>query len=101
MKSTAYKDVKINLGINNKDHQVTFDAQWDIALKTPLPTITAAQTVSLGYLSQFVTPENVKNLTFSIVKETNVVIIIANPGYTFVENGVELPSLTAMPYKIK
>ncbi|MGL5357872.1 MAG: hypothetical protein ACRC9U_02280 [Metamycoplasmataceae bacterium] len=87
--------------INNKDHQVTFDAQWDITLKTPLPTMTAAQTVALGYLFQFITPENVKNLTFSIVKETNVVTIIANPGYTFVENRVELPSLTAMLYKIK
>ncbi|MGL5521805.1 MAG: hypothetical protein ACRDAW_00855 [Metamycoplasmataceae bacterium] len=101
LKSTVYKDKKINLGINNKDHQVSFDAQWDIALKTPSPTITAAQTVALGYLFQFVTPANVQNLTFSIVKETNVVTITAKNGYTFVENGVELPSLTAMPYKIK
>ncbi|MGL5438327.1 MAG: hypothetical protein ACRDA7_01180 [Metamycoplasmataceae bacterium] len=101
LQSIAYKEIKINLGINNKDHSVELESQWDNALKNPSDTITAEQVAGLGYLFQFLTSANAKNLTYTIVKETNVVTITAKPGYTFVEKGVEVSSLTAMPYKVK
>ncbi|MGL5521804.1 MAG: hypothetical protein ACRDAW_00850 [Metamycoplasmataceae bacterium] len=102
LNSLPYKDIKINLGINNRDHSVTFDRKWDVALKTPSPTITADQVAALGYLFQFVTTSNAKNFTY-IVTQDNIVTITAKPGYTFVDQktGQELPSLTCLPYKTR
>ncbi|MGL5357869.1 MAG: hypothetical protein ACRC9U_02265 [Metamycoplasmataceae bacterium] len=102
LNSNEYKDIKINLGINNRDHVVTFDRKWDIALKTPSPTITADQVAALGYLFQFLTSANAKNLTY-VVTADNIVTITAKPGYTFVieKTGQEVPSLTSFPYKTR